>query len=110
MLFQVAVQHLERWAPMSHNPAQPGSVAEVFVFDDAPVTVDLLRLCGCNAANRHMMPQMPKVPCLLDELRRQGFSSTGAVVVHVPGGAKVYDDRTVFAKRACLQCLLPSRG
>ena len=52
-LFEVVVQKFERWAPMSDDPGNLGSSAEIFLYLDLPTTLDVLRLSGTDPANRN---------------------------------------------------------
>lgn len=135
ILFEVGVQHLERWEPMSHDPAALGNEAEVFIFDDTPRTVDIFRACGFNPANRRMFlewqarksdvpdcinlhsPTMvePKmalsasdVPCLvlMDALYAKGFSMVQVAVQHTVNGPTEFDGRRPTSKRNYFKCVL----
>ena len=135
VLFEVGGQPLQRWAPLSQDPAHLGEAADVFIFDDAPSTIDILRSCGVNPGNRHMFlewkarqsdvdgciglhspkvvrPNLalsaPHVPCLMlvDALHANGFGAVDSSVVHAEGSPKVFDGRKLASKRNYLKCVL----
>lgn len=122
---------------MSHDPANPGTEAEIFVVDEQPATVDILRLCGSSLSQRHQFlewearesdvqgctnlrnpaparPSMelsdPAVPILmlLDALRAAGFEARSGPVTHSLGGDAAFDNRRLPTKRNYLKCVLCS--
>lgn len=135
VLFQVAVQPLERWAPMLADPSVAGSTADVFIIEEQPATIDIMRLCGVATWRRHLIlewqpcesdvggciglekpvvaqPSMglddPAVPCLMliDALRAAGFGAHSGPLTHTPTSNKLYDDRRLVSKRSYLKCVL----
>lgn len=132
MLYTAAIQPYTRYAGFGAGVFE--GVVDAFIVDD-PGEGDVLGMCGdmgtarssfrewdqvpsdvwgCTAyANPRPLQvnlplESPKIPvlCLLDAFDNAGFHGTMALVRHVAGGPRIYDNRKPESKRVYFQCVL----